>query len=295
MAAPLWSLPQNPFIFPHPIFGVLAKAAPFARGFLMGSLLLLLLAAAPPAQSQDTLFQASAVMAQAPPVIDGEVTDEEWAAAPLFTDFIQFEPRRGEPSAVRTEARILYDSAFIYVAFKGWDPDPVTAQLTRRDSDLVNDDSFVVLLDTFRDRQSAYLFAVNPLGTQADARVINDGRTSDATWDEAWRSEARIQEWGVVGGNGHSPDLGALRCRGRKELGVEPGAELSPEAGDGLLGRTPGGSVPRLSGRGTQGSGSGGATQPAHGNRLRADTAPGWGGALLRRGAGSPVRRHLGG
>ena len=162
----------------------------------MGSLLFLLLVASPTVQSQDTLYQATAVLIETPPTIDGEVTDEEWASAPLFTDFIQFEPQRGEPSSVRTEARILYDSAFIYVAFKGWDPDPVTAQLTRRDSDLLSDDGFVVILDTYRDRQSAYLFGVNPLGTQADARLANDGRTNDLTWDESWKAEARIQDWG---------------------------------------------------------------------------------------------------
>jgi hypothetical protein len=144
----------------------------------------------------DTLFQATAVFTSRPPRIDGEVTEEEWAEAPIFTDFIQFEPRRGQPSPVRTEARILYDSAFVYVAFKGWDPEPVTANLTRRDADLASDDVFVVLLDTYRDRQSAYVFAVNPLGTQTDARVANDGRTNDVTWDERWEAKARIQEWG---------------------------------------------------------------------------------------------------
>lgn len=142
------------------------------------------------------VFQARAVRAALPPGIDGEVEDAEWAGASVFTDFIQFEPQRGEPSPFRTEVRLLYDSTHVYVAFKGWDPGALTAQLTRRDSDLANDDVFVVLLDTFRDRQSAYVFAVNPLGTQADARVVNDGRTTDITWDAEWEAQARIQEWG---------------------------------------------------------------------------------------------------
>jgi len=162
----------------------------------MGSFLFLLLAATAPPQIQDTTFQAQAVRATEAPRIDGVVTEEEWAGAPVFSDFIQFEPQRGDPSVVRSEARILYDSAFVYVAFKAWDPDPVTAQLTRRDSDLTDDDVFLVILDTYRDRQSAFLFAVNPLGTQADARVANDGRTIDATWDERWSAESRIHDWG---------------------------------------------------------------------------------------------------
>ncbi len=155
------------------------------------------LAASPPLQQAPQVsFQAQAVRAITPPAIDGEVDDAEWASAPVFNDFIQFEPRRGEPSPFRTEVRLLYDSAYVYVAFQGWDPDALTAQLTRRDADLGNDDVFVLLLDTYRDRQSAYMFAVNPLGTQADARVVNDGRTTDVTWDAEWEAKARIQEWG---------------------------------------------------------------------------------------------------
>ena len=94
---------------------------------------------------------------------------------------------RGPPS-LRLDLRLR--------GLQGWDPDALTAQLTRRDADLGNDDVFVLLLDTYRDRQSAYMFAVNPLGTQADARVVNDGRTTDVTWDAEWEARARIQEWG---------------------------------------------------------------------------------------------------
>ncbi len=147
-------------------------------------------------QVPEPAFQAHAVRTAAPPVIDGEVGDAEWADAPVFSDLIQFEPQRGSPSPFRTEARLLYDSAFVYVSFKGWDSEPLTAQLTRRDADLANDDVFVVILDTYRDRQSAYVFAVNPLGTQLDARVVNDGRTTDVTWDAEWEVRSRIHEWG---------------------------------------------------------------------------------------------------
>ncbi len=152
--------------------------------------------AAPPQQAPQAGFQARAVRTAVPPTIDGEVEEGEWAEAPIFTDFIQLEPRRGEPSPFRTEARLLYDSAYVYVAFKGWDPEAVTAQLTRRDADLSNDDVFVVILDTYRDRQSAYVFAVNPLGTQVDARVVNDGRTTEDTWDAEWEVRSSTQSWG---------------------------------------------------------------------------------------------------
>jgi hypothetical protein len=76
-----------------------------------------------------------------PPVIDGEIGEEEWNGAAVATDFLQFEPRRGEPSPVRTEARVLYDAGHLYVAFRAWDAEPITAQLTQRDTDLFLDDA----------------------------------------------------------------------------------------------------------------------------------------------------------
>jgi hypothetical protein len=109
---------------------------------------------------------------------------------------VQFEPRRGEQSAFRTEVLVLYDSGHVYVAFRAWDPEPLTAQLTQRDADLFSDDSVIVLLDSYGDRQSAYYFQTNVLGTQADGRIADDGRQTDSSWDAPWRSAARRTEFG---------------------------------------------------------------------------------------------------
>ncbi len=131
-----------------------------------------------------------AVKAAAAPVIDGRITDAEWAGAAVATNFVQYEPRRGEPAGVRTEVFVLYDAATIYLAYRAWDPEPVTAQLTQRDADLGGDDAVIVLFDTFHDRRTAYYFMTNALGTQADGRITDDGRSTDGTWDAPWRSAA---------------------------------------------------------------------------------------------------------
>src|SRR6266404_2323909 len=94
--------------------------------------------ASPPPDSHEI----AAVRATKPPVIDGEVGEDEWKAATVVTGgFIQYEPRRGEVSDVRTEALVLYDAGHVYVAFRAWDPEPITAQLTQRDADLFLDDT----------------------------------------------------------------------------------------------------------------------------------------------------------
>jgi hypothetical protein len=141
-------------------------------------------------------FEMKAVRASKPPVIDGVVDEEEWRGAPVASDFVQFEPERGEPSTVRTEALVLYDAGHLYVAFRAWDREPLTAQLTQRDADLFGDDSVIVMLDSYGDRQSAYYFQTNVVGTQADGRIVDDGRQADGSWDAPWRSAARRTEFG---------------------------------------------------------------------------------------------------
>ncbi len=145
---------------------------------------------------QDGSFELRASRTQDPPSIDGTVEVTEWAGAAVVDGFIQYEPQRGNPSDVATEVFVLYDATHLYVAFRVHDPEPVTAQLTRRDADLDSDDAVVLLLDSFGDRQSAYYFMTNAMGTQADGRVANDGRTVDKTWDASWEAAAQLTNYG---------------------------------------------------------------------------------------------------
>ena len=161
-----------------------------------GTLALVSIAGLTGSQSQDSVFQLRGVLAPVPPTVDGLVNESEWAGAAVAGDFIQFEPRRGEASDFRTEVLVLYDSTYLYVAFRMWDHEPPAAQLTRRDANLQTDDAVALLLDSHHDRQSAYFFMTNPLSTQFDGRVANDGRTTDGTWDAPWETTAARTAFG---------------------------------------------------------------------------------------------------
>ena len=137
-----------------------------------------------------------AVKAAKPPAIDGAVGEDEWQAATPVSGFIQFEPQRGERSPTQTEVRVLYDAGHLYVAFRAWDSESITAQLTQRDADLLRDDAVVLVLDSTNDRRSGYYFITNALGTQADGRISDDGRTAEATWDAPWQSAAMRTDYG---------------------------------------------------------------------------------------------------
>src|SRR2546422_10487498 len=98
-------------------------------------------------------------------VIDGVIGEDEWKGAAIATGFIQYEPRRGEPSGVRTEAIVLFDAGHLYVAFRVWDGEPITAQLTQRDADLFTDDAMAGLFDTTPHKRSCYYIISKPPST----------------------------------------------------------------------------------------------------------------------------------
>ncbi len=141
------------------------------------------------------------VRAVEPPVMDGIVDESSWTLADVATNFLQREPREGQPATERTEVRILYDDENLYVGLIAYDSDPSAIIATELRRDEIghrfrgSDDIFTVLLDTFNDGRSAFQFTVNPLGTRYDATIRNE-REVNSDWDEAWKAAAQITSRG---------------------------------------------------------------------------------------------------
>lgn len=161
---------------------------------LVCPILLFLFSITLPAQEQKSLKISAFPKA---PVIDG-VVEETWNEAAYIEGFLQFEPEFGKESPVRTAVYCGFDDQYIYFAFKCFDPDParISKAVTTRDGGLDDDDSVAVLIDTFNDKSNCYVFSTNLLGTQADGRISNNGRSEDYRWDTQWLSAARVTEYG---------------------------------------------------------------------------------------------------
>ncbi len=148
-----------------------------------------------------TRREIKAVRIQTPPKIDGKLDDVCWQNSAKTGELIQFEPQNGEPATQPTTIYLAYDANNLYVAFECFknDMDNLSANLTRRDSFFFSDDHVEVLIDTFLDGRNCYAFALNPLGTQTDRRLINEGsnrRTGQSmigtaiSWDCDWQGQA---------------------------------------------------------------------------------------------------------
>ena len=146
------------------------------------------------------------------PILDGVLDEAAWNAAEVIDAFVQQEPDEGAPASERTEARILYDGENLYIGVRAFDsePDGVIATEMRRDSDrILDEDNFQIILDTFRDYRSAYMFVTTPLGAKLEQQVFEEGEGSgrrgfgvatniNKDWDGVWHVSASRTDDGWI-------------------------------------------------------------------------------------------------
>jgi hypothetical protein len=156
-------------------------------------------ASGPISQVKTIAASAIATRVDQAPRLDGTLGDPLWQQAVPLTGFHQREPHEGEPPSERTEVRILYTREAVYFGVRCLDSEPggIVASELRRDASQELDDYFEIIIDPDHDRRNAHVFQVNPLGTQRDALITEEHRSSDGDgepgWDGIWISEARVQ------------------------------------------------------------------------------------------------------
>lgn len=135
----------------------------------------------------------TAVRATEPPHLNGYL-DQTWSHAALITTLRQQYPHEGAKPTQRTEVRILYDSKNLYLGVHCSDSSPkkIVATELQRDGDYETDDYVSFLISPNNDGQSGYIFTINPLGTQFDSYISQEGVVLDTNWNGIWRSDAHI-------------------------------------------------------------------------------------------------------
>jgi len=118
--------------------------------------------------------------------LDGELSDAVWAKATPVTEFLQRDPKEGAAPTHPTEVRVAFDGDAIYVAVRAAEPDKdrLVGMLTRRDESSPSD-WVRIAFDSYRDKRTAYEFAVNVAGVKQDRYWFAD-TNSDTGWDAVW-------------------------------------------------------------------------------------------------------------
>jgi len=121
--------------------------------------------------------------------LDGVLDEPAWAQAGVIADLVQQAPKPGEPTPFRTEVRILVDAGNLYFGITCIDPDPslIAVHTMQRDGNMRGDDTISIVLDTFHDHRTGYLFEVNAAGARLDGLISDpNADTASLDWDGIW-------------------------------------------------------------------------------------------------------------
>ncbi len=155
-----------------------------------------------PAWAEDAPANASAAGVQphvtvphiaGPLKIDGDLSKPEWQQAGVIDDLIQAQPFTGAPTEFHTRVLLLRDDDHLYIAVHATDPDPgqVQTHTLQRDGSQDSDDHITLMLNTFDDHRSAYIFRINAGAARNDGVESNGVDNADFGWDGIWEAKTR--------------------------------------------------------------------------------------------------------
>jgi Domain of unknown function (DUF5916) len=122
--------------------------------------------------------------------VDGKLDEEEWSKVKGIETLTMVEPIQGGTPSARTIVKILANSKAIAFGIKCENPASyeIVSFSKQRDADLLKQDHIRIVLDSFQDGRSGYVFALNPSGARFDALIVSRGEEEDPNWDGIWES-----------------------------------------------------------------------------------------------------------
>lgn len=122
--------------------------------------------------------------------LDGVLADAPWSTADSITSLTQTEPREGAPASAGTVVKVVASEDALTFGIRAEQPPgiPIVSFARDRDASLGNEDHIRLVLDTYLDGRSGYVFAVNVNGARYDALVANQGEGESSDWDGIWEA-----------------------------------------------------------------------------------------------------------
>jgi hypothetical protein len=171
----------------------------FSRSVALAAVFALAVPSALRAQAPSTKVARAARITGAAPHVDGALDDAAWSNAPVISGFVQKIPNEGMEPSEATEVKILYDDDALYVGarMRRRDPSSIRTSVTRRDGDS-DAEVFIVSLDTYLDKRTAYSFSISSGGVRGDFYHSQDSEDSgrEAQFDPVWAARTRVDQDG---------------------------------------------------------------------------------------------------
>lgn len=129
--------------------------------------------------------------ANGPLRVDGRLDEPAWLNADSVATLTQVVPREGGVPSTRTVVRVLAEPDALVIGVSAEDTGAIVSFAKQRDAELGSEDHVRLVLDTFGDGRTGYVFAVNPSGARYDALVSDRGESENPQWDGVWEARTR--------------------------------------------------------------------------------------------------------
>jgi hypothetical protein len=131
--------------------------------------------------------------------VDGVLNDAAWQkASPVGSFYVN---QDGSPAPYQTEAKILYDDNFLYIAFRSADEN-IWSTMKKRDQHLWDEEVVEVFIQANQNPPNYIELEVNPLGTMLDIYLLDIRKP---LLYESWNSDKlkwAVKVDGTVDGKG---------------------------------------------------------------------------------------------
>jgi len=121
--------------------------------------------------------------------VDGILDEEVWSLAERTGPFQRVLPTDTGYAEAQTEVMLTYDNTNLYLGIICHDnlPGKRPVESLRRDWNFVNNDNFIVFIDTYNDYTNGFAFGISAAGAQWDGLQADGGLVS-LSWDIKWKS-----------------------------------------------------------------------------------------------------------
>jgi len=130
--------------------------------------------------------------------IDGLLDEAFWRQTPPIGPLTMVEPDEGGVPSQQTEVRVAADphSIVFGIICRDRNPAGIVSTTMQRDPQLRGEDHIKIVLDTFLNGRTGYIFALNPNGARYDALIEKEGEGENPQWDGIWEAASRRSEEG---------------------------------------------------------------------------------------------------
>ncbi len=130
--------------------------------------------------------------------LDGILDEPAWKKADAIPNLTVVEPNVGAKPTGRTRVQVLADPGGLVIGILCEDPEPdkIVSYSVARDAHVFGEDHVRIVLGTYMDGRTGYVFAVNPSGARFDALVARRGESFDSSWDGIWEAATHRGAYG---------------------------------------------------------------------------------------------------